>query len=604
MEVDSKVLTIEKLVDYFFLVPDFQREYVWRSGAPASQVDQFLDDIFDEFSESNRKKVNYFIGSLIVVDRNNNTYEVIDGQQRLTTISIILSAFRDYFQDLIYSGITISQDETECFSIIKNILYKYDLNTRTHKSRITLQYEDSRGYLESLISMKNNFIQDSSSSILRMQECYSRAMSFLKDDIRKHDKIVEFMVYFLNNVEMVIIFTKNISGALKIFETINQRGVGLNPMDLLKNMIFREAGKREFDIIKRVWKNITTELERCKEDDRPLRFLRYFLIARYHDGIIREDEIYSWLINKETKKKIKYHEEPISFVNELYNSAKKYSLLVRTLNEIYKPVSTDNYLVHISLIGKTAFRQHLMLLLAIKDDIFDKVIAEVSNRISVLIFYYIMNYVQAKVFERKFANWAKDIREYEQVAEIQKFLSDVIQPEINEQIRLFQKSIKTYDIRKLQPKYRIRFLFSMIENYLRKKGNWPLINVVNNWEIEHILPERKRGKHPDFENDYEYQDYLYRLGNITLLEGPINKSINMENDVEDEEYKWFQNKKIEYKKSAILMTELISDKPKIGNNTAFNEMVDEVFIHYQNWSKKEILDRQDFLYKIITSIWY
>ena len=109
-------------------------------------------------------------------------------------------------------------------------------------------------------------------------------------------------VYLANNVVFIQIST-DVSSALKIFETINERGVGLNPMDLLKNLLFAQVKQTQFSQLKDEWKKITKPLEKGKE--KPLRFLRYFLMANYviknerGDAVVREDEIYDWFIAKD-----------------------------------------------------------------------------------------------------------------------------------------------------------------------------------------------------------------------------------------------------------------------------------------------------------------
>ena len=72
-------------------MPDYQREYVWQVD---DQVEQFLSDIDDEFEPGASNQSSYFIGSIIIV-KNNAKYDVIDGQQRLTTIVLTMCALRD-----------------------------------------------------------------------------------------------------------------------------------------------------------------------------------------------------------------------------------------------------------------------------------------------------------------------------------------------------------------------------------------------------------------------------------------------------------------------------------------------------------------------------
>ena len=76
------------------------------------------------------------------------------------------------------------------------------------------------------------------------------------------DVLVSYIRYFINHIDLVIIESENIGSALKIFETINQRGVGINAMDLVKNLLFSKANEKDFEKIKDTWKNhcITAKL--------------------------------------------------------------------------------------------------------------------------------------------------------------------------------------------------------------------------------------------------------------------------------------------------------------------------------------------------------
>src|SRR3546814_11691735 len=79
-----------------------------------------------------------------------------------------------------------------------------------------------------------------------------------------------------------------------MFETINERGVSLNAMDLLKNLLFVEVTENDYDKLKGKWEKITKPLDKAKL--KPLRFLRYFIMANYPVGqdVVREDQIYEW----------------------------------------------------------------------------------------------------------------------------------------------------------------------------------------------------------------------------------------------------------------------------------------------------------------------
>ena len=115
-------------------------------------------------------------------------------------------------------------------------------------------------------------------SLENLINAYASVHRYLKDNYDDAAKLRKYWGYLANNVVFIQIST-DVSSALKIFETINERGVGLNPLDLLKNLLFTHVKLDQFTQLKDEWKKITKPLEKAKE--KPLRFLRYFLMANY-----------------------------------------------------------------------------------------------------------------------------------------------------------------------------------------------------------------------------------------------------------------------------------------------------------------------------------
>jgi len=257
-------LNILDVFKNFYVVPDYQREFVWEE----KHVLQLLQDINQEFSDSDQSE--YFIGTTVVFETAGKRYEVIDGQQRLTTLFLCLCAFVRRLPEF-----------GEDVSDIRDMLYA---TTRTITGnqiaafKLELQYEDASGVIKDIsngVMPKGNFSESSQ----RIIEAYGYVSDFLQRSFNE-EELKHFLGYFLNRVRLVQIETPEIGDALKIFETINDRGVGLNPMDLLKNLIFRQVGREAFSKLKTEWKKIIGELER--EHEKPLRFLRYFVMANYN----------------------------------------------------------------------------------------------------------------------------------------------------------------------------------------------------------------------------------------------------------------------------------------------------------------------------------
>lgn len=91
----------------------------------------------------------------------------------------------------------------------------------------------------------------------RLFDAFKTIQDFLQEQFPQIADLKKFVVFLLNKTSFIRIETYDISDALKIFETINQRGKGLDPMDLLKNMVFRQVDRSKFKELNMNWKSIT-----------------------------------------------------------------------------------------------------------------------------------------------------------------------------------------------------------------------------------------------------------------------------------------------------------------------------------------------------------
>ena len=233
---DHKYTVEEAFRECFYIVPDYQREYVWTE----KEVEQLLQDIDEEFDVGERRE--YFIGTVLVSPtQQKNHFEVIDGQQRLTTFFLLLCALRQRFtgepQYPLFTGL-LSTSYTDSGGNLKtslklepryehagelmNRIVAIDADPLTTRSKVAAAGIPKFGSLENLLN------------------AYSTIHSFLDGNYKDMEALRRYWGYLANNVVFIQIST-DISSALKIFETINERGVGLNPMDLLKNLLFTQV---------------------------------------------------------------------------------------------------------------------------------------------------------------------------------------------------------------------------------------------------------------------------------------------------------------------------------------------------------------------------
>ena len=599
MEINAAVHSIARLKDYFFIVPDYQREYVWKVG---DQVEQFLDDIDNEYDSSASVQKSYFIGSIIIV-KDGVKYHVIDGQQRLTTIVLMLCAYRD-----ILSGLELDNKQKKIFKIIEECLSDFDIETDETQVRLELQYDESKDFLSSLI-LSQPYTDDKTASIKKMQQAYGCIKDHLNsyrvaDDANAGvESLVAFARYFLTKIELVLIESEDLSSALKIFETINQRGSGLNAMDLVKNLLFSQAKESDFQRIKDRWKEINKNLQSCGEEQSPLRFLRYFLMARYHNGILREDEIYKWVISPEGKSATRYESEPLALANELVKLSKRYADLV---NATMHKRDGGEYpaVTRIGFVNKFKSRQHLVLLLALREPSDKSLIEYLANELESFFMYSNTMGIQAKYNERLFTQWAVALRSVENEADLAAVLNETLVPYIKEKLSSFRHVFSSLHHTHYNPNYRQRYILGRIENTLRTQAglNEHGLEFIDGLQVEHILPQTPMDNVlPDeFEDLDEYRNSVSLFGNVTLLESNINQAVNKCNDLTGQ---WFEEKQTEYAKSDVLTANLLNHEYGVGKNTQLNRAKTAYEYSFCKWDKSAIQTRQTILLRLIFDTW-
>ncbi|MFT4801120.1 MAG: hypothetical protein ACI93N_000886, partial [Flavobacteriaceae bacterium] len=479
IQIQFDYLDLEKCFKNFYVVPDYQREYVWEER----QVNQLLSDVFDEFDNNHNKE--YFIGTTVVFKDNNGSYELIDGQQRTTTLFLIICALKSVYSDWGLDTDTLDR-------MIKDKTVNA-LGDSIDKYKLELQYKDSSSILNVISSLSDRPL-NLKGSAERLFNAYENIIAFLTQNFRadKPDQLKKFFVYLYRKLKFIQIETPEINDALKIFETINERGIGLNPMDLLKNLIFRQVERNEFTKLNTKWQQLVSILD--KNNEKPLRFLRYFIMANYNvnspkgDEILREDEIYNWITKPENKIQCNYEKEPFDFVELLIENAEIYVKYFKGDDQNGQNIFLNN----IRKLGGGSFRQHLILLLAgrkLPKPLFD----HLAKQIETLIFFYFITREPTKEFERNFSKWAKDLINIKTEGELDQFIKEKIEPEVDEKKNSYKNSFLDLNQNSVQ-QYRMRYILAKIAQYIdqQRLGSY-IPQTLDNYittgiEVEHILP--------------------------------------------------------------------------------------------------------------------
>lgn len=592
----------DAFLECFYVVPDYQREYVWTD----KEVHQLLDDIDEQIDSGESRE--YFVGTVLVSPTSQrNQFEVIDGQQRLTTFFLLLCALKNLFQ---------GEPQYQSLSgLISTSYTDREGNTQT-SLKLEPRYENSGELMNRIVALNADPTNTragiqaagiaSFGSLENLLNAYGTIHRYLTDNYDDGAKLRKYWGYLANNVVFIQIST-DVSSALKIFETINERGVGLNPMDLLKNLLFTQVKQDQFTQLKDEWKKITKPLEKAKE--KPLRFLRYFLMSNYRiqnergDAVVREDEIYDWFVDKGNAALCNYSSKPFDFVRKIIRDVEHYlEFSDGRGNDGKSNIAMDS----LKRLCGGAFSLHYVLLLAASPfpkSLFDHFVNQLEN----FLFYYIFTKTPTKDLERNFSLWADELRAIGEIADtkVQKeklntFIVDKFQKNMNAKDVELADDLKRYTLYSMQ-QYRTRYLLAKLTQFvdmaykgLQTAGALGEYTVL---EIEHILPDNpKDDLRTAFLKDNpgaDYDDYKNRLGNLTMLEKPIN--IVASNG-------FFELKKAEYLKCKYYLTSSIAALTTVGKNSSITR-INGKLAAFNDWSAASIEQRHALMTALVRDIW-
>ncbi|MGY0374642.1 DUF262 domain-containing protein [Clostridium sp. JNZ J1-5] len=316
-KIDANKEVLQKIFsqDFWFVIPEYQRSYVWQKD----NVSELLDDLI--FAFENKPENEYFLGSLVLKRKDNeefSEYEVLDGQQRLTTFFMIIAVMRDILTDRDYK------------MTLQDMIYQKENKLKKIPSRQRITYE-IRDNVEEFI---NDFIISEDGTLSEelnekaLEENISisnmsKAILTIRDILKGKDNLEEFAGFLLNNALFIYVSTDNTEDAFRLFTILNNRGIPLTSADIIKSSnIGKIKDRNEAKKYAAIWEEI--EGKYGEDFDRFLAFIRTILVKEkaranlleefekniYKKGklemgketiklLIKYDEIYSEIIDLE-----------------------------------------------------------------------------------------------------------------------------------------------------------------------------------------------------------------------------------------------------------------------------------------------------------------
>jgi uncharacterized protein with ParB-like and HNH nuclease domain len=530
--------TVRELFDgtNYYKIPDYQRPYEWGED----EIGLLWDDVFAAFEAKDKL---YFLGPLILAKNDSDELEVIDGQQRLTTLTILFSVLRDYQFKNLDSKDSLKRQVANAVKSAVDEKYRLILITQAH-----YQNQFKEEVLEKVILPTNALTKKEKA---QHKWKFANAASILKSSIdalnkrQGEAKVKDFVKYLLGNVVMITITCSNRVSAIKLFQTLNTRGLELSLADLTKSILLSRLNT---DQERKQFTTSWQDIERIMEDNGEsvtdlLTYYRHFLIAGKPKKSLYE-ELEANFKNKDS--------------NQVVYQLKKF---VQFYDEIISKKSKD--IEALKLLPDTVFWKTILITAKMKDyQSFPKLCEELKR---LYYSYWLANYTTTKTRNFSFL-LIKQIKKGEPIVKIQNQISKKFA--IDSVMEWVRKNLDAdaYPYSWAKP------LLLLIERAQTDES--VIIECGRNLHIDHILPEEWEKK-VGWRKNWEKPDadlWLSRIGNLTLLSG--KKNIQASNNE-------FEIKKTIYKGKGI------------DGVTGF-EISKRILIN-SNWTLKEVKKRHKWL---------
>lgn len=530
-------------------VPHYQRDYAWTD----EQVDQFLQDLDESIQE---ERSSYFLGPMVMKETPNNSYEIIDGQQRLTTVFLILSALRRIFTE---------QGDSQRADCLKEFFGVQDIRTMRINSKFNMNENnkldfdsyivDTDSSLDELQDKLNSLIAKDTKKLLLgayLQIYDSMKKLLIKGENFSSEKAFDYIEYIQTKLKVLIITVNDELNAYLIFETLNDRGLGLKPMELLRNYVFSKSGSK-LDSIKAYWRDVRSYLN---DIDPKEMFLQHFWYAT--QGKISKHKLFD-----SYRQSVKNSLQAYDFSKELKEIAEIYNAIYKPDSLYWNRFSSDKTAICTNLKVIHAMEAHhaIPILIAATKELSGAELKKLTNTIISMAFRYnVICEKRATPLTDIYHNFPKEVYSGK-IKKAAKFVKKL------EKIYPTDEEFKaSFAIKSVTTTKKARIILSVIENSLHDTVS---VNIdPEQVNVEHIFP-----KNPSSDNwgtlinelGEEKNEYIWRLGNLALTKSADNKKAG--------------TKKFTEKKSLIFSKE---------NDLKTTLMLNE----YNEWTKKCIDEHQ------------
>lgn len=517
-----------------YKVPIYQRPYAWKK-------DQW-DDLFEDIINLEPNDT-HFLGSIVVVPEkeegarlgSTNYFQIVDGQQRITTILIWLSAMRDIAKEKGNDELANHITKTYLFAT------EFKEGKEINIPKIHLAEADLNPLLNLLYGKERNGTH-------RIYECY--------DYFKKITESENYWEILTENISLVHINAFNQFNAFRLFETLNDRGLELSGADLIKNFILMKVSNNREVFIDAVdeWNDMYGKIK----DLEPVTFIRRYMLSNYR-GKTSKTKLYEEIKKKFSNKK---DEEILEFVKDLNKNATIYE---KIYNKQFSSEKINKILSILQLIEVSPSYTLLLKIFSLLDEEIEnekdveKNIMKILKLIESFHIRWSICGLSTSRLDQIYNNICMNLSEIPKDSNSSKNYLELIKEILTKEIRgnaddgIFKSNFlsRTFNSNDKRTKYILWKLSEPSEEMIFD------VNVV---QTEHIMPQNLRKEWIKYlmrnsSKSHEkiraiHKEKLNLIGNLTIIKGEWNQSMSN---------KLFENKRPEYTKSDFKLNKELSN---------------------------------------------
>jgi uncharacterized protein with ParB-like and HNH nuclease domain len=508
--LDTKTLTLNDILGNgkIYCVPQYQRDYSWEQDD--------WEALWTDLLEAYRSNDVHYMGSIVLQikgDESDKQYWIIDGQQRFSTLSILILAVIDKIKKLADAGNDADNNRERADLLMKQYIGQKDPSSLSYSSKLFLNENSDGFYQQRLLHFKPPVntakLNDSEKLLWNAFEYYRKQINDLFSE-EDGEKMAAFLTKAVGeSLKFIQITVTDELNAYTVFETLNSRGVELTSTDLLKNFLLSLVSKSSSDlrIVKAQWEKI---IDVAGLNKFPV-FLNCFLNTK--NTLVKQEQLF-----KRIKKTVKTAQDVVDLLEQLEKFIYIYNALDNPEDEFWggnKEIKDD--VGSLQLFRVTSC--HPLLMIAF-DKLDPAAFRKVLNAVVVISFRYnVIGKLQTNEMEKAYNSTAVKVYNGTLTSAAQ-IIDDLKELYLDDETFKRYFELKNINTSNSQQKKIARYILYKIEGQL--PGGIKTDYAIDDGTIEHILPENMNAHWSEIFTAEDHSRNVYMLGNLSLLESSKN----------------------------------------------------------------------------------